>query len=176
MLEKVWRKRNLPTLLVGMWTGTATMEGLQETKNRVIIWPSNPTAGHISRGSSNLKRCVPPDAQSSTTHNSYDTGAAWTPTDRRVGELWRVHTTGITRPLRRTKQCLLQQRGWMGEHCIEWSQTEKNKYHMVSLICWNIKNKQINNETNELIYKTKRLTDTENKLMVSKGAERECVN
>ena len=47
---------------------------------------------------------------------------------------------------------------------------------MVSLICWNIKNKQINNETNELIYKTERLTDTENKLAVSKGAEREGVN
>ena len=47
---------------------------------------------------------------------------------------------------------------------------------MVSLICWNIKNKQINNETNELIYKTERLTDTENKLVVSKGAEREGVN
>ena len=26
MLEKVWRKGNLPTLLVGMKTGTATME------------------------------------------------------------------------------------------------------------------------------------------------------
>ena len=90
---KVWRKRNLPALLVGMWTGTATMEGLQNTENRVITWPSNPTAGHTSRGSSNLKRCVPPDAQSSTTHNSHDTGAAWTSTDRRVGELRRVHTT-----------------------------------------------------------------------------------
>ena len=47
---------------------------------------------------------------------------------------------------------------------------------MISLICWNIKNRQINNETNELIYRTERLTDTENKLMVSKGVEREGVN
>ena len=46
---------------------------------------------------------------------------------------------------------------------------------MISLICWNIK-KKTNNETNELSYKTERLTDTENKLLVSKGAELEGVN
>ena len=30
MLEKVWRKRNPPTLLVGMKIGTATMENSME--------------------------------------------------------------------------------------------------------------------------------------------------
>ena len=37
----MWRKWNLPTLLVGMHIGAATvensMEGPQETKNRIII-------------------------------------------------------------------------------------------------------------------------------------------
>ena len=41
MLERVWRKGNTPTMLVGMLVGTATMENSmeapQETKNRVII-------------------------------------------------------------------------------------------------------------------------------------------
>ena len=30
MLEKVWRKRNPPTLLVGMQTGTATVENIMD--------------------------------------------------------------------------------------------------------------------------------------------------
>ena len=41
MLERVWRKGNTPTVLVGMSVGTATMENSvdvpQETKNRVTI-------------------------------------------------------------------------------------------------------------------------------------------
>ena len=45
----------------------------------------------------------------------------------------------------------------------EVSQTEKDKYHMVSLICGILKN-----GTNELIHKTERVTDVENKLMVTK--------
>ena len=30
MLERVWRKRDPPTLLVGMWIGTTTMEDSME--------------------------------------------------------------------------------------------------------------------------------------------------
>ena len=44
------------------------------------------------------------------------------------------------------------------------SQTEKDKYPMILLICGILKN-----NTNEFIYKTNRLTDIENKLMVTKG-------
>ena len=45
----------------------------------------------------------------------------------------------------------------------EVSQTEKDKYHMISLIHGILKN-----GTNEFIYKTNRLIDVENKLMVTK--------
>ena len=49
MLERVWRKGNSPTLLVGMWAGVDTMENStevpQKTKNRVVIWSNNPTPG-----------------------------------------------------------------------------------------------------------------------------------
>ena len=41
MLERVWRKENPPTLLVGMEIGAATMENNmeipQKTKNRATI-------------------------------------------------------------------------------------------------------------------------------------------
>ena len=41
MLERVWRKENPPTLLVGTYIGTATMENSMEfppkTKNRISM-------------------------------------------------------------------------------------------------------------------------------------------
>ena len=48
----------------------------------------------------------------------------------------------------------------------EASQTDKDKYHMISLICGILKKKK--EDTNELIHKTERLTDTENKLTATK--------
>ena len=44
----------------------------------------------------------------------------------------------------------------------EVSQTEKGKYHMISTYIWNL-------DTNQLIYKTNRLMDFENKLIVTEG-------
>ena len=50
MLERVWRRGNPLTLLVGMQTRTVTMEKSVEiplkTRNRTAIQPRNPTAGH----------------------------------------------------------------------------------------------------------------------------------
>ena len=64
MLESVWRKRNPPTLLVGMWNGAVTMENCmeapQKTENRVGIQSSNPIPGHISRWNYNSKRYMHP--------------------------------------------------------------------------------------------------------------------
>ena len=64
MLERVRRKRNPLTLLVGMQSSTATMENSVEislkTGNRTAIQPSNPTAGHTHQGNQNWKRHVDP--------------------------------------------------------------------------------------------------------------------
>jgi len=52
MLERVWGKGSLPTLLVGMEVGTAavesSMEVPQKTKTRVAIGSISPTSGHVS--------------------------------------------------------------------------------------------------------------------------------
>ena len=52
MMERVWRKGNSPTLLVGMEIGAATTEKLRRflkrIKKRVPIQSSNPTPVHIS--------------------------------------------------------------------------------------------------------------------------------
>ena len=64
MLERVWRKRNPLTLLVGMQTSTATMENSVEiplkTGNRTAIGPSNPTAGiHTEETRIERDTCTP---------------------------------------------------------------------------------------------------------------------
>ena len=73
---RLWRKGNSPMLLVGMCVGAATMEGnmeiTQKTKNTVAIQSVNPTPGHIARRIDNSERCMNPNAQSSTIHNSQD--------------------------------------------------------------------------------------------------------
>ena len=61
---RVWRKGTPPTMLVGMQTGTVTMENSveipQKTENRIVIWPRNPTAGHTPWGNQKLKRYMYP--------------------------------------------------------------------------------------------------------------------
>jgi len=56
-MERVWKKGNPLTLLVGMQTGTATVDNSVEiplkTGNRTAIQPSNPTAGHTYQGNQN---------------------------------------------------------------------------------------------------------------------------
>ena len=74
MLERVWRKGNPLTLLVGMQTGTATMENSVEiplkTGNRTAIWSSNPTAGHTPWGNHNLKTHMYPSVHCSNIYCS----------------------------------------------------------------------------------------------------------
>ena len=74
MLERVWRKGNPPTLLVGLYIGIATMESHMEvakkTKNRATMRFSNPTPRHISRKNYNSKRYTYPYVHNSTIHNN----------------------------------------------------------------------------------------------------------
>ena len=54
MLERVCRKENCLTMLVGMQTGIATLENSvdipQKAGNKTAIKPSNPTSGHTPQG------------------------------------------------------------------------------------------------------------------------------
>ena len=64
MLEKVWRKRNPLTLLVGMQTCTATVENSVEihlkTGNRTAIWPAIPLLGiHTEETRIERDTCTP---------------------------------------------------------------------------------------------------------------------
>ena len=97
MLERVWRKGNPLTLLVGMQTSTATMENSMEislkTGNRTAIWPSNTTSGHTHWGNQIWKTHVHPNVHRSTVYNSQDIKATRCPSaDEWIRKLWYIYT------------------------------------------------------------------------------------
>ena len=72
-------------------------------------------------------------------------------TGERITKMWCEYKWNITQPLKTMSYCHLQQHdGPRHYHTSEVSQTKKDKYQMISLICRIFKK----NDTNDLIYKT----------------------
>ena len=75
MLESVWTKEHLPTLLVGMQNGAFIMEDSVEVLKKLKIElpydPAIPLLG-IYLEKTNLKRYMHPSVHSSTIYNSQD--------------------------------------------------------------------------------------------------------
>ena len=76
MLERVWRKGNPLTLLVGMQADKTTVENRMEislkTKNKIIIQSSNPILSIYSEETRTEKRRIYPSDHCSTIYNSGD--------------------------------------------------------------------------------------------------------
>ena len=77
MLERVWRKGNPRTLLVGKYIRTITMENTMEVPQKTkyietTIQSSNGTPGYISRQTYTSKRYMHLYVHSSTIHNNDD--------------------------------------------------------------------------------------------------------
>ena len=96
MLERVQRKGNPLTLLVGMQTSTVTMENSVEiplkTRNRNAIWPSNPTAGHTTK-ETRIERhiCTPIFIEALFTIARTWKQPRYPLTDEWVNKLWYIH-------------------------------------------------------------------------------------
>ena len=75
MLERGWRKRNPPTLLVRIYVGAATIEIVWRfLRKPKIELRFDPALLHldIDLDKTNLKRCMHPYVHRSTIHNSQD--------------------------------------------------------------------------------------------------------
>ena len=76
MLVRVWKKRNIPTLLVGKQTGATDLENTvevpQNVKNKTTLRPSNSTAGYLPKGCKNTDSngYMHPNDYSSIVNNS----------------------------------------------------------------------------------------------------------
>ena len=142
MLERVWRKGNPLTLLVGMKTITATMENsveipLQKIANRTALWPSNPTAGHTHWGNQNRKRHMYPNIHCSTVYNTRTWKQPGCPSaDEWIRKLWYIYTMEYYSTIKKnTFESVLMR--WMKLEPIiqsEVSQKEKHQYSILTHI------------------------------------------
>jgi len=139
MLERVWRKGNLPTVLVGMKIGAATTDNTVEvpykTKNRVTIWSRNSHSWGLSRKdkNSNSERFMYLNVHSSTVYNSQDMEATWMSTDRGMDkdDVVHIYNGVLLSHLKNTAICSNMNRP--REYHTKWSKPEKDKYYMISL-------------------------------------------
>ena len=141
MLERVWRKGNTLTLLVGMQTSTATMENSMEIPlkiaNRTAFQPSNPTARHTHQGNQNWKRHVYPNVHRSTVIRARKWKQPRCPSaDEWIRKLWYTYTMEYYSAIKKnTFESVLMR--WMKLELIiqsEVSQKEKNQYSILTHI------------------------------------------
>ena len=97
MLVRMWGKRISFVLLVGMQTGTATLENGKEVpqkiKNRTTLQPSNCTTGYLSKGyrCAGLNGHMHPNVASSASDNSQSMERAQMSVDGRMDKEDVVH-------------------------------------------------------------------------------------
>ena len=139
MLERMWRKRNPITLLVGMWIGATivenSMEIPQKTKHRTTIWSSNPTPGHLSRENHNSKdTCTPMFIAVLFAIAKIWKQAKCPSTEQWVKKMWYIYTMEYYSAIKRN-EILALLATWMGLDIIILSHTIRHQHQMLSLTC-----------------------------------------
>ena len=127
-----------------MQIGAATMEKSmkipQKLKNGSAFWPSNSTSGTISKGNenTNLKEHKHSYVHCSIIYNHQDMEAAQVSINSWVDkQLWDIYTMEFYSAIKKKKISPFVT-AWMDLENImlsEISQSEKDKYYMISLIC-----------------------------------------
>ena len=142
----VWRKGTPFALFVGMQIGAATVESSveipQKIKNRSSFWPSCSTSEStcISKGTenANLKNITTPVSIAVL----FTVAMIWKQprcpsVDAWIKQLWDIYTMECYSAVKKKKVSPFAT-AWMDLENImlsEISQSEKDKYHMISLIC-----------------------------------------
>ena len=144
------RKRNTFALLVGMQSGAATLENSmavpQEIKSRTTLRPSNCTTRYLSKGYKNA------DSKGHMHPNVYSIvhsiivlstiAKVWKEpqcplTDKWIKKMWYVYSMDYYLVIKKN-EILPFATMWMELGCImlsKISQSEKDKYHRISLLC-----------------------------------------
>ena len=140
----MWRKGNPFVLLAGMQIGAATVENSleipQQIKNGSALWPRDPTPGNISEGTqnTNLKEHKHPLFIAAL----FIIAKIWKQpncpsVDEWIKQLWNIYTMEYYSAIKK-KKVLPFVTVWMDLENIMLSkinQSEKDKYHIISLIC-----------------------------------------
>ena len=128
-------KREPSWLLVGMFIDTATMEDGMEiplkTRNKITIWPSNPTSSHIPWRNQNWKRHMYPIVHCSTIYNRTWKQPRCPSTAEWIKKSWYIYTMEYYLALKRNAfESILMK--WMNLQPITQSEvSQKEKYHFL---------------------------------------------
>ena len=141
MLERVWRE---PSYTLGCNVNWCSHRGKQygsssKTKNRVAIWSSNPTLGHILRQNYNLKRYMQPPIFTAALFMTAMYGSNLSVYQQLNGQrrcsfcvYTYIHTMQYYWVIKK-KEIMLSATRMLLEIII--LKLEKEKYHMIALIC-----------------------------------------
>ena len=142
---RMWRKGNPRAPLVGMQTGAVTVESsMEEIPQKIIngpaFWPSNPSCRNLSEGTQNphSKQHKHPYVHCSVIYNRQDMEAAQLSINRWVDKTTIGHLHNKIALGHKKKKILPLVTAWMDLENImlsEISQWEKDKHHMILLIC-----------------------------------------
>ena len=118
------------------WHYREQFGGCLKTKNRISIWPSNPTSGHIPWENHNSERDMYHNVNCSTIYNNQDMEATYVSINRWMDKEDVAHIyNGILLSHKKNNNAICSSKDGPGDYHAKWSQLEKDKHHMVSLTC-----------------------------------------
>ena len=139
----MWRNGNPLALLVGMQTGAPTLESSvevpQKIKNRTTLWPSSSTTRNLSKDTGVLIHrgtCTPMFTAALSTIAKWEEPKCPS-TDKRIKKMWFIYTMECYLAMRKNEIWPFAAT-WMeleGIMLSEVSLSDKDRYHMFSLIC-----------------------------------------
>ena len=144
MLARMWRNRNPLALLVGMQTGAAALENSvevpQKIYNRTTYDPAIALLGIYPKDTGVLMHrgtCTPMLIAALSTIAKLWTQPKYPSTDERIKKMWFIYTMEYYLAMRKNEIWPFVAT-WMELESVmlsEISHTEKDRYHIVSLLC-----------------------------------------
>ena len=165
--NKSWRGCGEKGTLLGCWKEGKVVQspwrrvwGFSKKLKAAIIWPSNPTFGRISGENHDSKGYVQPRVHCSAVYRSRDMRTSELSVSRWMDEdAVRVCSSGALSHSTERNNAIWSNMDGPGDDHTKWSEPDRDKYHMISLICGILKK----HGTDELIYKIE--TDSQTEIM-----------
>ena len=111
-----------------------SIEVSQETKNRTTIGPSNSTPGYLSKKEKQKKNPKNPNSKRYMHPMFIAALFTITKTDEWTKKMWFIYSMEYYSAIKKN-EIMPFVATWMDLEIIILSQKEKDKYHMISLIC-----------------------------------------
>ena len=103
------------------------------SKNKVTIWSSNPSLGHVPRGNHNSKTYMHPNVHTNTVHNGQGMEATSVSTDRWMEkDVLHIYNGILFSHKKEWNLIICSNMDGLGGHYAKWNKSDKDKlwYHL----------------------------------------------